>query len=121
LWGNARDLKFADGKNADEAFSSKANAFTEPIMPLNVLPTANGLHGAVWFEAIYQHTKDKTGKTLLYLILMTLLAKHGVGMVRGLMPHLTVLVFRLLLCKFQLLMAAGLLLHRNQNIIGAHQ
>ena len=64
LWGNARDLKFADGKNADEAFSSKPEAFTEPIMPPNVLPTANGLHGAVWFETVYQDAKDKTGKTL---------------------------------------------------------
>src|SRR5215212_4791068 len=27
LWGNARDLKFADGKNADEAFSRKSNEF----------------------------------------------------------------------------------------------
>lgn len=64
LWGYARDLKFADGRNADEAFSSKAEAFTEPIMPKNAKPGTEGLHGAVWFETIYQHTKDKTGKTL---------------------------------------------------------
>src|SRR6266508_1166366 len=31
LWGYARDLKFADGRNADEAFSSKKEAFTQPM------------------------------------------------------------------------------------------
>src|SRR6266496_1466429 len=64
LWGYARDLKFADGRNADEAFSSKAETFTEPIMPKNAKPGTEGLHGAVWFETVYQDTKDKTGKTL---------------------------------------------------------
>lgn len=64
LWGNARDLKFADGKNADEAFSSKANAFTEPKMPENVPPGTKDLHGAVWFETVYQDVKDASGKTL---------------------------------------------------------
>lgn len=64
LWGNARDLKFADGKNADEAFLSKAAAFTEPSMPANVSPQAEGLHGAVWFETVYQDKKEKSGKTL---------------------------------------------------------
>ncbi len=64
LWGNARELKFTDGKNADEAFNSKAANFTEPIMPANVLPDEIGLHGAVWFETVYQDAKDKTGRTL---------------------------------------------------------
>jgi hypothetical protein len=64
LWGNARDLKFADGKNADEAFSSKAEKFLEPVMPKNTPPGTPGLHGAVWFETVYQDVKDKTGKTL---------------------------------------------------------
>lgn len=64
LWGNSHELKFADGKNAEEAFNSKVKDFTEPVMPLNVLPDATGLHGAVWFETVYQDTKDKTGKTL---------------------------------------------------------
>src|SRR5512140_3147744 len=59
LWGNARDLKFADGKNADEAFISKAAAFTEPVMPANVAPGTPGLHGAVWFETVYQDKKDE--------------------------------------------------------------
>ncbi|MBN1789262.1 MAG: hypothetical protein JW830_02120 [Bacteroidales bacterium] len=64
LWGNARDLKFASGKNADEAFLSDTAAFTRPLMPLNVPVGTPGLHGAVWFETIYQDTLDRTGKTL---------------------------------------------------------
>jgi hypothetical protein len=64
LWGNARDLKFAGGLHSDEAFSSPASGFTEPVMPLNVAPAEEGLHGAVWFETIYQDSKDASGKTL---------------------------------------------------------
>ncbi len=64
LWGNARDLKFADGRNADEAFSSRAEAFTEPVMPPNARTGQPGLHGAVWFETVYQDEKDKSGRTL---------------------------------------------------------
>src|SRR3954463_5519431 len=61
LWGYARDLKFANGNNVDEAFSNKKEAFTEPVMPPNTKPGTAGLHGAVWFETVYQDTKDKTG------------------------------------------------------------
>jgi hypothetical protein len=64
LWGNARDLKFADGKNADETFSRRSEEFKEPLMPVNVSARKPGLHGAVWFETIYQDKKDYTGKTL---------------------------------------------------------
>ncbi len=64
LWGNARDLKFASGKNADEAFSSKAESFTAPQMPANVPIGTPGLHGAVWFETVYQDVKDASGRTL---------------------------------------------------------
>ena len=64
LWGYAHDLKFADGKNADEAFGRRSDEFTEPVMPKNATPGTAGLHGAVWFETIYQDTKDETGKTL---------------------------------------------------------
>jgi len=64
LWGYAHDLKFADGKNADEAFGRRSDEFTEPVMPKNATPGTAGLHGAVWFETIYQDAKDKTGKTL---------------------------------------------------------
>jgi hypothetical protein len=64
LWGNARDLKFAGGLHPDEAFSSAASGFTEPVMPPNVAPGEQGLHGAVWFETIYQDSKDASGKIL---------------------------------------------------------
>jgi hypothetical protein len=64
LWGDARDLKYADGKNADEAFSSKPEAFVRPDIPANAKPGTEGLHGAVWFETVYQDTADMSGKTL---------------------------------------------------------
>ncbi|QHT65617.1 hypothetical protein GXP67_02525 [Rhodocytophaga rosea] len=64
LWGNARELKFADGQHADEAFSSPAEKFTEPVLPKNAPVGTEGLHGAVWFETIYQDTTDASGKTL---------------------------------------------------------
>ncbi len=64
VWGYSRELKFANGSNADEAFGKEAHEFTEPVMPQNVLPGIAGLHGAVWFETVYQDAKDKTGQTL---------------------------------------------------------
>jgi hypothetical protein len=64
LWGYARDLKFADGRDANEAFARKHEDFKEPVMPPNAAPGTPGLHGAVWFETIYQDTKDQSGKTL---------------------------------------------------------
>lgn len=64
VWGEARELKFASGKNADEVFASPATAYTAPTMPLNAAKGELGLHGAVWFETVYQDVKDKSGKTL---------------------------------------------------------
>ena len=64
LWGYSNNLKYASGSNPDEAFSRKAEEFTEPAMPPNVHPKMQGLHGAVWFETVYQDVKDKSGKTL---------------------------------------------------------
>ena len=64
VWGESHDLKWADGPNVDAAFSSPASAFKEPIMPPNTKPGTPGLHGAVWFETIYQDKKDVSGKTL---------------------------------------------------------
>jgi len=64
LWGYARDLKFGDGFNPDETFSRSAAEFREPIMPPNASPGTAGLHGAVWFETVYQPETDKSGKTL---------------------------------------------------------
>ncbi|MES1221437.1 MAG: hypothetical protein ABUT20_38405, partial [Bacteroidota bacterium] len=64
LWGYAHDLKYADGTNSDEVFGRRSEEFTEPVMPPNTAPGTPGLHGAVWFETVYQDTKDKSGKTL---------------------------------------------------------
>ncbi len=64
VWGQANDLKFADGANADEAFNREANEFTVPKMPKNALVGQPGLHGAVWFETVYQDASDKSGRTL---------------------------------------------------------
>ena len=64
LWGDAEELQFADGRNADEAFTRNYVEFTDPIMPKNVPPGTAGLHGAVWFETVYQDPKDNSGKTL---------------------------------------------------------
>ncbi len=67
LWGNAEELEFADGKNADETFLRKFEEFTDPLMPKNVPIGQKGLHGAVWFETVYQDPGDKSGKTLFAL------------------------------------------------------
>jgi hypothetical protein len=64
LWGDAEELQFADGRNADEAFTRNYVEFTDPVMPKNVPPGTAGLHGAVWFETVYQDPKDNSGKTL---------------------------------------------------------
>jgi hypothetical protein len=64
LWGDARDLKYADGAHAEEVFNRRSDEFTEPVMPKNAPPGTEGLHGAVWFETVYQDAKDKSGKTL---------------------------------------------------------
>ena len=67
LWGPSNNLKYADGYHIDEAFSRKEAEFAAPKMPPNALPGMPGLHGAVWFESIYQDEKDSTGKTLFAL------------------------------------------------------
>ena len=64
VWGTGKDLKFASGKNADEAFLNPASKFIEPRMPSNASIGSPGLHGAVWFETIYQDSRDHSGKTL---------------------------------------------------------
>jgi len=63
-WGYSHELKFASGRNADEVFLTEFKDFTEPSMPPNVGKGQNGLHGAIWFETIYQKPEDTSGKTL---------------------------------------------------------
>jgi hypothetical protein len=64
LWGYAHELKYADGHNADEAFKSAPADFKVPALPPNTPPGTTGLHGAIWFETVYQDKKDPSGKTL---------------------------------------------------------
>ncbi|MBA4849951.1 hypothetical protein [Emticicia sp. BO119] len=64
LWGYAKDLKYADGQNAEAVFKSEKENFHSPVMPANAPVSQEGLHGAVWFETVYQSPKDVSGKTL---------------------------------------------------------
>lgn len=64
VWTAADDLKFSSGPNADVAFSNPASAYVRPGLPLNAAVGTPGLHGAVWFETVYQSAADSTGKTL---------------------------------------------------------
>ena len=64
LWGDAHDLKFADGKNGPEAFNNTAAGFVDPVLPPNAPIGQDGLHGVVWFETVYQDSRDASGKTL---------------------------------------------------------
>jgi hypothetical protein len=64
LWGYSDNLRFGNGAHADEAFARKYEELIMPDMPKNVKPGEDGLHGAVWFETVYQDVKDPSGKTL---------------------------------------------------------
>lgn len=64
VWGDANDLKYADGLNADEVFLTPRDQFKTPAMPMNAPAGMPGLHGAVWFETMYQDAGDTSGKTL---------------------------------------------------------
>jgi hypothetical protein len=67
VWGAAEDLKFVDGATVREAFSSLPEEFTAPTLPPNAPPGEPGLHGAVWFETVYQDASDPSGRTLYAL------------------------------------------------------
>ena len=67
LWGDAHELKYASGATVDEAFHRLSSEFKEPVMPLNAPVNMPGLHGAVWFETLYQDTADVSGKTIYAL------------------------------------------------------
>jgi hypothetical protein len=64
VWGYARDLKFASGANAEEVFSTPAEKYIAPTLPKNAPLGQPGLHGAVWFETVYQDQRDPSGRTL---------------------------------------------------------
>ena len=67
LWGNARDLKYASGTTIDEVYLSEPAVYKEPQMPQNMSPGSEGLHGAVWFETLYQDSSDLSGRHLFAL------------------------------------------------------
>jgi hypothetical protein len=67
VWGYSNELEYADGKNPDEVFGRAMDEFIDPKMPPNVPPGTAGLHGAVWFETVYQDVKDSSGNTLYAL------------------------------------------------------
>jgi hypothetical protein len=64
VWGYARDLKFASGPNADVVFSTPDTDYIAPTLPKNAPIGQPGLHGAIWFETVYQDERDPSGKTL---------------------------------------------------------
>ena len=67
VWGDAEELEYANGLNPDEVFLRKPEEFIDPKMPANAPPGEKGLHGAVWFETVYQDPNDASGKTLYAL------------------------------------------------------
>lgn len=64
VWGKARELMFASAPHAAAAFASDSAAFQRPNLPAIAPIGQPGLHGAVWFETVYQDKKDTSGKTL---------------------------------------------------------
>jgi len=64
VWGAGRDLKFASGKNSQDVFLTSPARFNDPRLPANARVGTQGLHGAVWFETIYQDGRERSGKTL---------------------------------------------------------
>src|SRR5438045_1990163 len=64
VWGAARDLKFSSGRNSQDVFLSPPARFVESRLPANAPIGSLGLRGAVWFETIYQDSRERSGKTL---------------------------------------------------------
>jgi len=67
VWGHADVLRFASGPNADSVFNLPWIKYEKPIIPPNVRPDDEGLHGAVWFETVYKDTTDRSENTLFAL------------------------------------------------------
>ena len=69
VWGDGAELTIGEGTTVDEAFSLPPERFVHPQLP-PVAPRdgsgsgGGGLHGAVWFETVYQHPEDPSGRTL---------------------------------------------------------
>jgi len=66
LWGESHELKFASALSVDSVFLKPPTAFHEPRMPPNDSAGKPGLHGAVWFESLYQSRVDSLTLFALY-------------------------------------------------------
>lgn len=64
VWGDGAHLKIGEGTTVAEAFSLPPESFVDPVLPPVAPRDGTGLHGAVWFETVYQHPEDPTGRTL---------------------------------------------------------
>jgi hypothetical protein len=64
VWGSSEGIKYAEGTNPDAVFLTPYEDFKLTTLPPNTPPGTPGLHGAVWFETLYQDMKDPSGKTL---------------------------------------------------------
>lgn len=64
VWGDGADLKIGEGATVAEAFSLTSERFLDPALPPVAPRGGEGLHGAVWFEAVHQHPDDPSGRTL---------------------------------------------------------
>ena len=64
VWGPSKELVFANGSNAPEAFATKTEDFKRPLLPMVSPIGTPGFHGAMWFETVYQSEDDPSGKTL---------------------------------------------------------
>jgi len=67
VWGDGAHLKIGEGKTVSEAFSKTAEEFISPKLPPIAPRGELGLHGAIWFETIYQDPTEVSGKTLYAL------------------------------------------------------
>ena len=67
LWGAADDLKYRAATSVDSVFLAKPEQFVRPHLPPNAPVGQPGLHGAIWFETLYQDSTDTSGKTLYAL------------------------------------------------------
>lgn len=67
VWGDSDDLRFADGVTVEETYTRPSAEFRAPQLPPIAAPGAPGLHGAIWFETVYQDPTDASGATLAAL------------------------------------------------------
>lgn len=66
VWGEAHELKYADGCDAEQVFATPAEGFTEVCLPANAPVGSPGLHGAIWFETMVSSSPDGSRLHALY-------------------------------------------------------